>query len=153
MNLFTVRSLALLTSFLLLGFYGHSQNEDRHEEIESFKIAFLTKRLALTPEEAKEFWPVYNKFNDELKAVRMMKRKEQQEATVNFLSMSSEEFNSYNDNQVKLMEAETQVIVKYHQQFKKVLPPQKLALFYKAKEDFTRNLLKRMRDNSRLSNQ
>jgi hypothetical protein len=46
---------------------GHRGNDpERREQIESMKIAFLTKRLDLTPEEAKKFWPVYNQYSEEL---------------------------------------------------------------------------------------
>ena len=44
------------------------------ERMESMKIGFLTDRLNLTPEEAKEFWPVYNKYSDELEVLRNGRR-------------------------------------------------------------------------------
>src|SRR5687768_2333056 len=40
------------------------------ERMESMKIAFITNKLNLTPEEAKVFWPLYDKFEDEKKALR-----------------------------------------------------------------------------------
>ncbi len=35
------------------------------ERVEALRTAFLTNRLALTPEEAAVFWPVYNAFDGE----------------------------------------------------------------------------------------
>lgn len=35
--------------------------------VESLKIAFITRKLELTPEEAQKFWPVFNKYSDEMK--------------------------------------------------------------------------------------
>lgn len=41
-----------------------AQREDKSavdkEKLESAKIAFITKRLDLTPEQAEKFWPLYN---------------------------------------------------------------------------------------------
>lgn len=37
------------------------------QRLESMQIAYLTRELALTPEEAQQFWPVYNKYRKELK--------------------------------------------------------------------------------------
>jgi hypothetical protein len=31
-------------------------------------VAYLTRELALTPEEAQQFWPVYNKYRKDLKS-------------------------------------------------------------------------------------
>jgi hypothetical protein len=38
------------------------------QKLESMHIAYLTRELNLTPEEAQQFWPVYNKYRNELKA-------------------------------------------------------------------------------------
>ncbi|MEO6546678.1 MAG: hypothetical protein ABIN94_01715 [Ferruginibacter sp.] len=39
----------------------------KQEEIEALKIAFISKELNLTPDEAQKFWPVYNQYSRELK--------------------------------------------------------------------------------------
>lgn len=38
------------------------------QRLEAMHVAYLTRELALTPEEAQQFWPVYNKYRKELKA-------------------------------------------------------------------------------------
>lgn len=42
----------------------------KKQAIESLKIAFLSRQLSLTPEEAQKFWPVYNQYDDEIKKLR-----------------------------------------------------------------------------------
>jgi hypothetical protein len=37
------------------------------ERLESLRIAFITKQLQLTPQEAEKFWPVYNTYDDEMR--------------------------------------------------------------------------------------
>jgi hypothetical protein len=47
----------------------------KRENIESMKIAYLTKKLNLTPDEAQKFWPVFNQFSGELDAVKSKRKK------------------------------------------------------------------------------
>jgi hypothetical protein len=42
--------------------------EKRKQEIEALKVAFISRELDLTPEDAQKFWPVYNQYNKELTA-------------------------------------------------------------------------------------
>ncbi len=41
-------------------------SEKQQQNIEALKIAFISKELSLTPEEAQKFWPVYNQYSKEL---------------------------------------------------------------------------------------
>jgi hypothetical protein len=38
------------------------------QRLEAMHVAYLTRELALTPEEAQQFWPVYNKYRKDLKS-------------------------------------------------------------------------------------
>ncbi len=40
----------------------YGQNPEAREKIESARIGFITKRLNLTPEQAEQFWPLYNEY-------------------------------------------------------------------------------------------
>ena len=42
--------------------------------LQGLKIAFITKQLALSPDEAQKFWPVYYNYNDEVVAVKRDKK-------------------------------------------------------------------------------
>lgn len=60
---------ALLTFFLLLiGIAGYAQRDrgDRvdREKLESARVAFITNRLGLTPDQAEKFWPIFNQHNE-----------------------------------------------------------------------------------------
>jgi len=43
-------------------------------KLKAYQIAFITERLKLTPEEAQRFWPVFNKYEDELRITRIQNR-------------------------------------------------------------------------------
>lgn len=57
---------------LLLPFSGIAQDGLRGENrqrLEAIQIAYLTKELSLTTQDAEKFWPVYNKYQDELRGL------------------------------------------------------------------------------------
>lgn len=43
--------------------------EKRTEKIQALKIAFITQKLELTSDEAQRFWPVYNRYETDIKQV------------------------------------------------------------------------------------
>ncbi|MFY8046265.1 MAG: hypothetical protein ACOVOS_06820, partial [Chitinophagaceae bacterium] len=57
---------------VLLPFLGMAQDGIRDESkqrLEAIQIAYLTKELSLTTQDAEKFWPVYNKYQDELRGL------------------------------------------------------------------------------------
>jgi hypothetical protein len=56
----------------IAAFSQDNENSQKPEggRLEALKIAWLTKKLNLTPEEAQRFWPVYNQYSAEIKRVR-----------------------------------------------------------------------------------
>jgi len=57
---------------VLLPFLGMAQDGIRDESkqrLEAIQVAYLTKELSLTTQDAEKFWPVYNKYQDELRGL------------------------------------------------------------------------------------
>ena len=52
---------------------GH-QGRPNRANIEMFKTKFITEQLALTPQEAESFWPVYNEYKNSMRAVYKEKK-------------------------------------------------------------------------------
>jgi hypothetical protein len=59
----------ILSSFSLFAQERESKDEKK-QRIEAAKVSFITKKLELTPEESKEFWPVVNAMEEEIKSSR-----------------------------------------------------------------------------------
>ena len=116
------------------------------QRVESMKIGFITNRLNLTPEEAKAFWPVYNKYSDELEALRKSHRENLMEARKNIDSLSDKEIEKLVDSELAFRQGELDIMKKYHPQFKQVLPVRKVAKLYRAEEEFKRKLLEMLQD-------
>src|SRR5207244_10877172 len=66
---------------------GPGPTPQQMEKIKTMKIGFLTEKLSLSSEEAKTFWPVYNKYQDELETLRKNHRENIQNAKNNLDEM------------------------------------------------------------------
>jgi hypothetical protein len=126
--------------FLSASVFSQPQEPVR-EKVESMKVGFLTERLNLTSEEAKVFWPVYNKYEDDLEMLRKSRRENLMNAKKNFDEMSDRDIEKAVDNEIAFRQSELDLLKKYHPQFKQVLPIKKIAKLYRAEEDFKRKLL------------
>ena len=131
----------LILFLLFCAATGQAQKQKPDDKIEALKIGFITERLKLTPDEAKVFWPVYNQFREELETVRRQRKEGLLNQPEEFANMSDKDLEKIVDNEIIFRQAEFDVLKKYHPQFKQVLPIRKVAMLYKAEEDFKRKIL------------
>jgi hypothetical protein len=125
---------------------GHRPPSERKEDIEALKVGFLTRRLQLSPDEAKKFWPVYNQFTEEMQGIREARFAKLKELKDDFDKMNEKDAEKIVDGEIVFRQQELDVLKKYHAQFKQILPIKKVAKLYRAEEDFKRELLDRIRD-------
>ena len=121
-------------------------SEEKKEEIEAMKVAFLTRKLDLTPDEAKTFWPVYNQYWGELDKIRDARRKEMKSSREEFDTMGDKDLEKIVDGEIAFRQSELDILKKYNSQFKQTLPMKKVAKLYRAEEDFKRELLHRIQE-------
>jgi len=146
-----MKTRILITLGLILTLLGtnFAQKGDRKEEKKAQKIAFITERLALTPEESKAFWPVYDQRNEERKAALKAIRGDRKENPRKKLEeMSDAEVKILLDNMIKAKQAELDIQKKYNDKFLAILPPKKVAKLYHVEREF-----KKQRKTQRQSNQ
>ncbi|MEP2023576.1 MAG: hypothetical protein ABJH98_07215 [Reichenbachiella sp.] len=58
-----MKKILFATLMFLTATFAHAQNEEARQKIESAKIALISERLGLTPEDAQKFWPIYNEYS------------------------------------------------------------------------------------------
>lgn len=63
------RFIILILSFAINLLEAQSP-QAKQNSVQALKVAFITKDLFLTAEEAQKFWPLYNAYMEELKKVR-----------------------------------------------------------------------------------
>jgi hypothetical protein len=114
------------------------------EKIEQYRIAFITKKLNLTSDEAKVFWPVYNKYTDELEALRKNNKVDLE--NIDYSTLTAEEADKKGKEFFAFKQAELDMQKKYYTEFKKVIPSQKVILLMKAENDFKKQLIKLLQE-------
>ncbi len=120
--------------------------EKMRDEIEAIKIGLITRRLNLTEEEARAFWPVYNQYSEELEAIRKQRRNEMRQMMDRDKDLSEGDAEKLVDNEIALRQKELDIMKKYHSRFKQILPVKKVMMLYRAEEDFKRLLLERLHE-------
>ena len=133
--------IILITANLSLG------QKKQNLRIEAEKIAFFTRRMDLTPEEAKEFWPVYNEFAEKRNKIK----KERNTILIRYAnngqgSFDEKELEENGDKIIEYMIAESELYNVYHQRFKKILPPYKVIVIYQTESQFNKILLDQLRN-------
>ncbi|MBA3972237.1 MAG: hypothetical protein H0X46_08860 [Bacteroidetes bacterium] len=123
-----------------------AQRQEKKENIEAMKVAFITSKLDLTPEEAQKFWPVYNQFTEKMHELRKKRRQDEREAKQNFEEMTDKEAEQAIDNDLAVRQKELDLQKEYNTKFKTVLPLKKVAKLYHAEEQFKMVLLKKLKD-------
>lgn len=147
----TVRTVAIVFA-LMTCMQALGQKAEVKKKIEAAKIALITERLELSPEQAEKFWPIYRSFEEERKAIRKAYNRERksfdpntatEEENLNMLNMAKEvkqkQLNLEND---------------YTDRILKVITTRQLNNLRQAEGDFKEMLLKRIRaEQTRRQNQ
>lgn len=142
-----------LTILLLLIFstasYAQRPGHQRpnREQIKAARIAFLTNRLQLDSEQAKEFWPIFNEY--EAEKTELSKKYNQQKRDLvgadGFRNMSDENAAKMLDIYFDQKEAELKVERKYVSRFREVLNPRQTWAMVRFESDFRRTVIDRIR--------
>ena len=65
-----MKKLVLFLAFVLGASYFCVAQPPKGEKVQAIYVAYATKELNLTAEEAQKFWPVYNQYLEEMKKAR-----------------------------------------------------------------------------------
>ena len=98
--------------------------------IRSQKKRIVAANLDLTDAESEKFWPVYNRYAEDLAKIYDRKIALFQEYLENYDAMSGEQAESYLRRRAAVEEDIMQVRLKYLPEFRKVLTGRETALFY-----------------------
>jgi len=129
-----------LTFLMCLISFGFSQTPNK-DKVDALKADFIKKKLNLTDQESKAFWPLYNEMNDKLEAARKTFR-QQYNAKTNYNFATDKEAEAYVNAELTLKQKESTIYNEYLEKIKKVLPIKKVALWRRAEEEFKQELIK-----------
>lgn len=136
----------ILTTFFLLltsQLVSYAQ-QNNFEAIESEKIAYITKELKITPREAQRFFPIYNKYTEELRELKKAKRGESPQRSNSF-TQGKRDVIAFDAKEVETKK-------KYREEFAKIIGPARASQFFQVVEDFNdllRSTLQERQNNGR----
>jgi hypothetical protein len=147
----------LVLAFIVLVEPGFSQRRPEppqgRERIEVAKTTYLSRQMKLSPEEARQFWPVYDQYQEAVKALEDDRRKALQSMGEGLDNMNDDEINAMIDARIHHAELALAARKKMIAALREFLSPRKIAIFLRAENQFNRLLQKRLmeRRNERLN--
>jgi len=100
------------------------------KEIKTDKKALVAENMQLTEAEAKKFWPIYDRYQDELFILRMRSLKLIEDYSKNYESMTNDMAKRLLDEYLTIEKLREKVREAYLPKFRKVLPEIKVARYY-----------------------
>jgi len=112
----------------------------RNPKLQAARDKFIGQQLSLTTDESRKFWPIYRQYQEDLTAIKILKKQNNSSSTANGMDQINKELEL--DNQM------VEVRKHYRDEFLKVLPPEKVSTLYKSEVEFTNELIKTFSERS-----
>lgn len=135
--------IILCLSLLWVSSVAWAQDEaEARRKIESARIALITERLDLSPDQAEKFWPIYREYYQQRDALR----KDFQDARGNVSreNLTEEESQRLLQLGMKMKEQQLTLEKKYSERLTNIISSRQLLALRKAEDDFRRMLLERL---------
>ena len=151
----------LIVPLLFFMVSAFAQSPEAMKKIQSAKIALITERLNLTPEQAEKFWPVYREFSNRNREIR--KEFTQARRTFDPNSATEEENKRMLEMANTVKQQQLNLEQEYSKRMLKVITSRQLNNLRKAENDFNEMIIRRIkaqqmrkqqlqRNNDRLNN-
>ncbi len=112
---------------LLSGLASQAQAGNKEEKIQALYVAYMTRELNLTEDDAQKFWPVHAQYDNEVRAIKI-------------------------DNEIERQQAILNVKKKFQDRFTKILGAERTNNFFIKDAEFRKKLIERLK-NMRQQNQ
>lgn len=135
-----MKRLLKILLFILTIFQSTSSFAQRdRDKIEVLRMSFITKKLELTNSESEKFWPIYNEYNDKIKAIRKNLRQSYRKQPENITDSEAEELYLLD---IKSKQAELDLHKQYNERLKAIIGVKKMVKLRLAEEEFKREMIK-----------
>lgn len=126
---------------------GIKNESNKEGRVEALRIAFITKSMDLSPEEAQRFWPCYNTYLQEMKVLKKRRKKLLDIQDIGE-SITDDEALKILDEDLDLARKEFELKLKYNDLLIRLVPPSKMFKLHRAEEMFKRRLLNEIQKTS-----
>jgi hypothetical protein len=135
------RKVIVLLIMLMLAVIRLAAQNPNLERLNTYKIAFFTRKLNLTSQEAEKFWPVYNEYQRQKNLILVEKTTIIRNFNQNESTLNDNQLTELGDKLIATIVQESSLAVSFHKKLKEVLPPAKVIRFYQAENQYKAQLL------------
>jgi len=148
-SIFTAVFLTMIIIFIsqsIVAQYGAGQRDfkEHKEKIKTHKIAYITDKLDLSPEEAEKFWPVYNKHQEEMESSNKKFGEKYHDKVENITILSDWEAEEFVNARLEHEQQQLDSKKVFISDLKTILPSKKIILLMEAERDFRVELMKKL---------
>jgi len=135
--------LNVIFVLLVVATMARAQEPDGMRRIHAAKVAYISNRLHLTPRQSRDFIPLFNDYDNEIRNTRQAFFRKYKDTNPDRLDeMGSRQ---YIDDNLDYQQQVIQIKRKYNELYLKVLSPQQLAELPRAEREFKQMLMQRLR--------
>ena len=121
------------------------EEKEKNEKIEAARIAHITSKLSLSPEQAQKFWPVYNEFSAKRESLRKQHR--QVMHSVRGKETSNEEAQQVIKTHLRMEKEEAELADEYYgKKLQAVLESRQILKLMQAEHEFKKILLQQLKE-------
>ena len=125
---------------MLLSLNAVAQDDpQKSERIQAVRVSFITDKIHLTPDQSAKFWPVYNQYVSELRAMRKRLKENIQKNNPN---LTKEQARAQVDASIEYQQQIVNLKKNYKDRLLQVISPQQLNQLYAAEQEFKTILVK-----------
>jgi len=137
-----MKRYTLFLIMLTLALSTFAQDKKAMQKIQSARIALITERLELTPDQAERFWPLYREYNVQRRQLRQEFRDTRQD--VDRQNLTDEQSKELVKQRMELKQQELNLEKQYSEKMTGVISAQQMLRLRNAEKDFQQMLLRRI---------
>ena len=138
------KTILMLFLFLsaIAGLQAQNNDREKHrEKIKALKVAFITEQLNMNTQLAQKFWPIYNRYEDQKRALHKREHIDLEQTG----SISEAEAEEMLKEYLAVEREEFLIKKELFSDLKKILTAKEIIKLHKLEADFNKKLLKEYR--------
>ena len=136
--------LIIVFVFVFAATIAQAQNNNRsaQEKLEAARIALITERLSLSPQQAQTFWPLYNEYAEQRRQIQREYRSSRQGLDIN--SLTEDQQRSLIKGRMEEKQRQLNLENQYAEQLMGVINARQMMSLKKAEDDFRSMIIRRI---------
>jgi hypothetical protein len=139
-----MKKILIIALFLssFTAFAQKNNQQDARAKLEAARIALISERLGLTPEQAQQFWPIYNEYAEQRRSIQQEFRDARKGMDIN--NLTEEHGRALVQARLEGKQRQLNLETKYSDRLMDVINNRQLMALKKAEDDFRAMIIKRI---------